>query len=81
MSRDLDLSEFGIMSQFRNQSPLALWAAGTNWGCHIRGCQWGITVVSKQLNKCYLVSKQLKNRARQYGVTAEKTLTQNIRAL
>ena len=50
------------MSQSRNQSPLALWAAGTNWGCHIRGCQWGITVVSKQLKKCYLVSKQLKNR-------------------
>ena len=28
----------------------------------VRGCQWGISVVSKQLKKCYLVSKQLKNR-------------------
>ncbi len=26
------------------------------------GCQWGIAIVSKQLKKCYLVSKQQKNR-------------------
>ena len=26
-----------------------------------QGCQWGVTVVSKQPKKCYLVSKQLKN--------------------
>ena len=51
------------------KSPISIHKFFGVWSSRLRGCQWGIAVVSKQLKKCFLVSKQLKNR---YSVSKQR---------